>query len=501
MKKYVILVISLFITLSNYSQTKVNNEITKSWIVPVTPDRLNPSQCWFSISSSYEDNIFITGSDHKTNAAIYRLDLKNDKLLYAGDAKSASIKVNNWLQNETAEKFHNRPIYYNGKVYVATTDYSYLNDGYLFKRGFHWYAYDIASGKFIDLSVKEPDGVGGKNASLMSTALDEKKGFIYGLESPRGLLFRYDIKKGLTVNLGRPDFFTNKYYNAGRFIWCDSDGKVYYTVSGIDFVLCFDPKTGFSKKTEWTLKTKYFSDKLLRIGQWSLDGKRCYIADYEANFYLFNDENKNFTFIGQGEGDKKHYKIYRNGEAFRIRVLNVSADEKKIYFANDDAESFSLFEFDIASKKTRRLCCLYELNEKLKDLKYFNRAGHDSWDNNGRFYIASFGRELGETTDLILTRIDPVLLKVKLGIQNLIKVKIVSNKNEIILSRTGDISKELEVILKYSNKTNYGFLKPVIPSNSKSITLKLEDIIPKHFSTGDFKVTVVPDGNTYKTEK
>jgi hypothetical protein len=386
---------------------------TRSWQLPPTPNGLQPTQCWFSIGSAPDGAMYIGASDHRTNSALYRLDTSTDALRCVGDAKAASQEANNWLSDETAEKFHNRPLYFQRRVYVATSDYSLLDAGYLRKRGFHWYAYDTTAGRFIDLSASEPNGVAGEHASIMATALDASHGLIYGLETPHGYLFRYDIAQGVTTNLGRPGALTAQYYNAGRYIWTDARGRVYFTLAGIHHVLYYDPSAGFGAQEGWTLRSVYFGDKSIRLGQWTPDGMRCYLADYEANFYLFDNTDQSFRHLGRGQGDAPHYK---DGVAFRIRVLNVSADEQKIYFANDDAELFSLFEFDVQTGATRRLCSLSNIDERLGGRTYFNRAGNDSWDSRGRFYIASFGGELENPTDVIVTRIDPVLLKTHLGL-------------------------------------------------------------------------------------
>jgi len=384
-----------------------------SWVLPATPNGLIPTQVWFSIAGVSDGNMYIGASDHRTNSALYRLDVAGETLTWVGDAASASMAAGNWKAGETAEKFHMRPIFYKGRVYVATTDYSLLDSGYMAKRGFHWYAYDIEARQFLDLSAKEPGGTAGEHASNMATAADEKNGLLYGLETPRGHLFQYDIAQGRTKDLGRPEFMTRAYYNAGRYIWTDNEGRVYFTVAGIDYVIAWDPVKGFKAMTDWRLRSEFFQDKNIRIGQWTADGMRCYLADYEANIYLFDNKDKSFTWLGKGQGDPAHYK---NGQAFRIRVFNVTMDEKTVYFMNDDAQQFSLFEFDLATKKTRRLCALSDIDPRLGGTRYFNRAGNDSWDSQGRFYIASFGHELENSTDVIVTRIDPVLLKKQLGL-------------------------------------------------------------------------------------
>jgi hypothetical protein len=151
---FFLFIIFLIISCAKSQTSSEPISLVKSWILPSTENGLEPTQCWFSIACAPDGGMYIGASDHKTNSALYRIDTKTEELICVGDAKSASEAVNNWLPTETAEKFHVRPIYYKGRIYVATTDYSYLDEGYLKKRGFHWYAYDIDSKKFIDLSVK-----------------------------------------------------------------------------------------------------------------------------------------------------------------------------------------------------------------------------------------------------------------------------------------------------------------------------------------------------------
>jgi hypothetical protein len=56
------------------------------------------------------------GWNHVTNAALYRLAAGTDQFVYVGDARSASEAAANWKPGETAEKFHTRPTWHNGKV-------------------------------------------------------------------------------------------------------------------------------------------------------------------------------------------------------------------------------------------------------------------------------------------------------------------------------------------------------------------------------------------------
>jgi len=126
------------------------------WTLPDTPNGLRPTQSWHATGSSPDGDIYIAGMDHVTNAALYRLEWRVGKLQLVGDARSASEAAKNWMPGETAQKFHTRPLWHRGEIFVATMDRSTLDDGYLTRRGFHWYAYDPASNNFTDLSASEP---------------------------------------------------------------------------------------------------------------------------------------------------------------------------------------------------------------------------------------------------------------------------------------------------------------------------------------------------------
>jgi hypothetical protein len=133
---------------------------TWNWILPDTPNGLRPTQSRHATSSSPVGDIYVAGMSHETNSALYRLNSANGTLRYVGDARSASEAAHNWSPDETAEKFHTRPLWHRGKVYVATMDRSNLDDEYLHRRGFHWCSYDPTRNGFEDLSAKATAGTG-----------------------------------------------------------------------------------------------------------------------------------------------------------------------------------------------------------------------------------------------------------------------------------------------------------------------------------------------------
>src|SRR4030042_440941 len=90
-----------------------------SWLVPRTQYLQSPQQSWYSAGSAPNGDLYFSVCDHATNAELFRIDVSNDTCYYAGDARSASQAVNNWKTGETCEKFHTRPTYFKGRVYVS----------------------------------------------------------------------------------------------------------------------------------------------------------------------------------------------------------------------------------------------------------------------------------------------------------------------------------------------------------------------------------------------
>ena len=384
-----------------------------SWIVPSTPNGLVPDQSWLSIGSSPDGEMFITGSDHKTNAALYRLQRSDDRLVYVGDARAASEAAKNWLPGETAEKFHVRPLYFRGRLYLATADFTDANDGYLKRRGFHWYGYDPTLNRLSDLSATEPRGIAGEHASIVATAIAESRGIIYAQSTPTGDLYCYDIAAGRTTKLGRPPWIPDGYHMPGRYLWIGRGGRAYFTISACSHVLYYDPKTGFGEREDWPIAAGKHGSMVFRTGTLSMDHERVYVADAGGRIYRYDRHDDRFELLGRAASDGAQYNCEGS---LKMRAFNVTADERKIYFINDDAKVSALWEWEIGSRVTRRLCDLSVLDDRIGPSGFDGHGGNDSWDDDGRLYFCSFGRDLANPTELVLTRLDPVLLKVKLGL-------------------------------------------------------------------------------------
>jgi hypothetical protein len=99
-----------------------------------------------------------------------------------------------------------------------------------------------------------------------------------------------------------------------------------------------------------------------------------------------------------------------------VWMFEVSADGKKAYYATSswmqEANPAGLYEFDLETGKSQRLCGLDQLDPDLGPL--FLHTGYDAWDGEGRFYLTSFTSDTDRR--VMLTRVDPARLKAALGV-------------------------------------------------------------------------------------
>lgn len=384
------------------------------WRLPDTPNGLHPTQSWHATGSAPDGSIYVAGMDHETNAALYRIDPATGMLRNVGDARAASEAAGNWMPGERAQKFHTRPLWHRGKVYVATMDRSDLDDGYLKRRGFHWYAYDPAEHRFTDLSAAEPGGSAVPHGNLVSLASDPEHNVIYGAGVPTGEIYRYDVATGRTTDLGRPASYGKPYVYTGRVMWVGERGRLYFTASNWDepavhdYVHYYDPETGFGEERDWRLK----DGLALETGQCLDGGRWCVFGDDRGHVYRFERDAHRWTSLGQIQTGKT-----AGWGGVEFWLFDVAPDGKSLYAGTSTSPRPSgdtaLYSFDLASGQTQRICSFAELDPALANTHV--HTGYDAWDAQGRFTFASFG--YAGDHGVIVTRIDPARLKAALGRQ------------------------------------------------------------------------------------
>ena len=377
------------------------------WTIPTTRNGLVPTQSWSGAASAPGGDVYVAGMDHSTNSALYRL--RGGILSYVGDAKSASAAAENWRAGETAQKFHVRPVWHNGRVYVATYGSSTLDATYLSLRGFHWYAYDGGIDRFIDLSAKQPGGTGVPHGGVIAQVVDPINGRIYAAIGPTGHLYRYDIASGEGTLLGRPDYGRDYVY-AGRAMWLDREGRLYFTAGNAELtyygapydpaifnhVYVYDPATGsFGEKKSWLLHDQRAIDAAQCLPS-SAGEIVCFLADNVGHIYKFESlsSEQRWTYLGN-IGQEARAPL---GFTW---VLHVFREREMIYLITQTGK---LFEFDLVTRQASLIGDLKALEPTLKDKMFF--YGHDARVDS-RFYFSAFSR----TGNALLVGIDPVRLK------------------------------------------------------------------------------------------
>jgi hypothetical protein len=472
------------------------------WTLPNGPNNsVIPDQCWHSVGCGPDGDIYISGMDHVNNAGLYRLYVQEDMLRWLGDARTASQAVNNWQSGETAQKFHGRPTYIDGKVYVATTDRTDVGGAYLSTRGFHWYAYDIASNTFNDMSVSQSGGVGAAHLQILTIGLDPKNKILYGAANACGNIARYNLNTGVSEDLGKSPKFT-QYIYVNRYMWVDSRGILYFTAGSskgqwnqgedpavYSHVFTYNPSSGFGERTDFPLVIK----QCIEVGQWTRDRQYIYVMSDRGDLYRFSDAGPSWTFLKSIFGTSNDQSVWS---------IQLSLDEKKIY-SFYGSNSKQLVEYDIASNTVRTLAAnVSELSTEAAGQSFI--TGYNAWDDNGCFYGSSFTMYGGGNTRLL--RVDPVRLKVAKGLLSaLVEVSVAysSGTDEAIFTRTGATSAALEVLYRVDGLNSSGTVlersyKYVnIPAGSASVAVPATQLLFTNPSIVTTQVKVLGDGNDY----
>ncbi len=374
------------------------------WQLPDAPGGYQPDQSWLAVGSGPDGGIYISGSDHRLNSMLYRLDPETGDLTWVGDAITASTVADNWEPGETAEKFHTRPTDHDGRMYVATLDKSSIDDAFLTTRGFHWYAYDLTSGEFVDLSADEPGGVGAEHLQVVTISADTVNNRIYGMTIPENQLLYYDLAQGRTTVVGTPDEWQGYFYS-NRFMWTDSRGNVYMTGgtersqwnqgedrSVLDSVWRYTPDTGF-EDTGFALQTL----AAIEVGQWNSAHDTLYVSDDMGHIYRFTDATATWEYLGRPD-----FPAGETSSGFnKVWVFELDPGEDTIYLGRSDnsGRPNEIWEFDIDTGRSSVLAALPDLDTPAGSEAFI--TGYDSWDSDGNFYISSFSMYDSENVYLI----------------------------------------------------------------------------------------------------
>ena len=394
-----------------------------TWSLPDTPNGTVPKQSWSGPGTASGGEIYVGGMDHVANSALYRLPAvggnasqPGSTLWYAGDAKAASMAVGNYRTGEGIEKFHTQPTVMNGRIYVGNLNYSVLDAGYLQTRGFHWYAYDKASAKFLDLTAGRAGGVAIPHGGLTGMVADATKGELFGAVAPTGQIVRYNVGTRVSTILGRPASYNRPYVYPGRTLWMSSRGRVYFTAGNpstapsakgpytpaiFNHVHYWNPRTGtFGQERGWLLRDTRAID-FGRCYSYPNLPRTCFLMDNVGHVYRYRETASNATWTLLGGIGQENDKTYGMTWVFQVRPD--WPDRPKAYIIS--RRGF-MFEFDLTTGRATQLGNLWQLEPGLAGQELY---GNTSWDNNGRFYFSAFPKLPTDPGRAKLVALDPTV--------------------------------------------------------------------------------------------
>ncbi|GCL35149.1 hypothetical protein SR1949_02410 [Sphaerospermopsis reniformis] len=288
------------------------------------------------------------------------------------------------------------------------------------------------------------------------------------------------------------------YFSTGNQSWGNYDPSIY------GHIYYYDPLSGFGELKNWKLQ----EPRAIELGQCLPHQQQCFFSDDRGNIYRFDDSKPSWSYLGQVKTVPAE-----------IFSFNVSADGKNAYLVTsslgpippDSKKPNLLYEFDLTTKTTRKLASLSDLDPKLA---LSNRhTGYNAWDSDGRFYFTSFASyhgidkiSIANRQNAIVTRIDPVRLKVALGLlPSLTEVTVEkspqTDKPGFIFTRKGNTKTAQEIIYKLfivetneSTQERYG--KITIPAGVSSATV-LKQQLQKGNTLKSGMLTIIPNGNNY----
>jgi hypothetical protein len=210
---------------------------------------------------------------------------------------------------------------------------------------------------------------------------------------------------GTSDLLGRP-VYGRDYVYAGRMMWVDSGGRVYFTAGSdelayygapydpavFNHVRFYDPVTGFGEMPGWSLHDQRAIDN----GQCFPDDGVCYLSDNIGHVYRFDEAGPSWTYLGSiGE--------VRTSVHDFVWVFHVTPDQETAYLVNTGD---LLFELNLASGEPSLIADMGTLDPLFENYTTFYGAA--AW-SRGRFFFATFGAPASDA--VYLSAIDPVRLK------------------------------------------------------------------------------------------
>jgi hypothetical protein len=332
---------------------------------------LHPNSAWGSIGITNEGLIYLMVCDHITNAGIYEYNTKTDKLFFLGTAAD-HFKVRHHFQRQP--KVHTPLYQYAGDslVYFGTDAgdwsegalYGHFDEGYI---GGRLGTVNPFTKEVMDLGLVKRFG------GTKCLVLDNENGLVYFNGSPTCNFYKYEIKTGKLVDLGRVNGF-----KVTRTLFFDKWNNVYNT-----------SETGNLVRHNLEKDTLEFLDTFLPGRSNSGPSQIAYGPNRDFIIGFGGYDGFIYKYTPDKEGNGKMEPLGNLFEKEGTIARNMNFHDNKAYILCTSTEEVPAEErfrgfivFDIVNKKV------------VKKVDVDNRIqqayGHPIMDDGGNMYLAGF---------------------------------------------------------------------------------------------------------------
>jgi len=364
----------------------------------IKPSGSNLTVCWGGLGIDQQQRIYFAASDQNDvnpdDTVIFRYNAKTEDRQLLGTLRGISAAAGNLGPEESIGKVHVAIMEYKGKMYFSSHDYHDIKPDYsdmYQRRGGHFYAFDLKTETFEDLSATDNHGVSVLYQGIIAMDILRQHDKLAGFTFPYGDVLIYDLKKRRTTFYpGVPEY---RRKNVSREIWATKKGKVYFSYHTPDFWLWeLDVKSGAMQRTQ---QRNILSNGYLHGMVATRDGNTVYLlTNRGGNLYSFDVEAERLKDLGSLLPPEE----IAQGQSIQfVFGLILSQDEKKLYtlpcrFADDNVPT--LYEYDIETGDKTQLA-------RFPSLTGGTVTGTNAIDDRGRLYFGYHTYDEGESARLI----------------------------------------------------------------------------------------------------
>lgn len=360
------------------------------------PQDARLTTCWDAVGIDASQRVYVAFSDqseqHPYDTMIFRYDTRSGQRELLGTLRGISEAAGNLLPGETIAKIHVPFEEYAGKFYFSSHDYHSYKEGaadLARRRGGHIYSYDIATGKFEDLSKSDAGGVSVAQQGIIGLTVLPKQNALAGFTFPFGDILIYDLAtRRTTFHQG-----VEEHRQAGkptRRIFATERGRIFFTYYDTkpSPLYVFDLTTGKTEKTAYQFKFG-----MLYGAVPTRDGSKLYLVDLFGNLYAFHTADERLEELGSLLPPEQ---IAAGLKVQTCYTLVLSRDERKLYTFPSrlgEAPALRLYELELATGVRRQVADFTaELNgsskgTKGKEDRNGRITGSGVYDAEGRMYF------------------------------------------------------------------------------------------------------------------